>query len=72
MNNSETYPVYIQPNIKTELFNVSSPKDIIEWELSCFAPDTKVVATQMTEDGWVVVLEGEPEQVDAIAKVWGY
>ena len=53
-----------------DCLTVSLPKERIEWDLSCFAPEVRVSASQIVEDGWVVMLEGDGQQLDFIRDYW--
>lgn len=55
----------------TTAFEVSLPKDIIEYNLSCLAPEVKVTASQLTEDGYTLVLEGDGNQIADLVYLWG-
>lgn len=66
-----TYLLSSDPSITTECVTLQLPKDIIEWELNCFAPDVVVIASQINEDGYVLVLEGAPTQVLFLLDHWG-
>lgn len=46
-------------------------KSIINWFLECIAPDVVVVGSQMTEDGWELLMEGPTTQLSEVVFVLG-
>ncbi len=50
---------------------VNLPKDVIEWYLETLAPSVQVVGHRMTEDGYELVLEGNPGQIADLVYVFG-
>jgi hypothetical protein len=61
----------VLPETDVEVVTLNMPKDMIEWELTCFAPNLRVVASLMTEDGYLLVLEGYVAELQNIINHWG-
>lgn len=55
----------------TDAVDVERSKQQIESDLSLLAPSVQVVASRMTEDGYTLVLEGEPNELASIIHFWG-
>lgn len=50
-------------NNTTESVTLFLEKSVIDTLLSLFAPDTSVVGSLFTEDGWILILEGDINQI---------
>ena len=53
---------------KTECVEVCDSKGAINFDLLGY--QVEVVGSQMTEDGWLLVLEGDASELDALVLYW--